>query len=173
MTVKDVNLFFAELQGFFKKYFPEFLLHETKKAGFNHYAYFCTYDAYKLSILITVPISLDTDGEKVHTKENIGIALKDIGIPKRPYRIELRDVRIACGWQNRLYERIEVLQDLIGILTTCKKCGQHLLPRVHKRRDNGTEFVALYCEKEYCNTYKTTPYGTTLKTRLHKNLKKM
>jgi hypothetical protein len=166
-----VQIALREIQAFFFSYFGKFQLY-TPRFSMKEYAYYHNYRAYGLSIVIILPIIRNLQGELEITSRRLMISLKKTGVDKRPHLVELTDTLLQKNWQDRVRERIGALQELVAEIHKCKTCDVYQMPRVMRTTDlKRTMFVQLQCPK--CHKYTPTIYGRGLKTRLHRNLKRI
>lgn len=160
-----------DISAFFFAYFGMFKLHNPTKTG-GKYAYYFNYPNTRLSIVAFLPITIDKNGQPQIIDQNIAIALKITKSRDKQFLVEMEDVRMIDGWQDRVQERVGALKELVETeVRRCDTCQVVMHPKTMRRREPPhTKFVSLQCP--ICNKYSWTVFGRRLKTRLHTNLKK-
>jgi hypothetical protein len=135
----------------------------------DRYAYYYNYRNSRLSIVAFLPIAPDANGTLQIVDQKINIVLKET---KGSVLVEMEDVRLIRGWQDRLHKRISALKSLVETeVRRCDACNVVMLPITITRKDPPyTTFVSLKCP--VCRKLTWTVFGKGLKTDLHTNLKK-
>lgn len=159
--LRDVSAFFFAYFGIFQPFPP--------RTPTDRYAYYYNYRNSRLSIVIFLPITLDTSSSPQITGQKISIILKET---KGKVLVEMEDVRLTRGWQDRLRKRINALKTLVETeVRRCDVCNVVMLPITLARKDPPyTRFVSLKCP--VCRKLTWTVFGKGLKTDLHTHLKK-
>lgn len=159
-----------DISAFFFAYFGMFKIHAPKNPG-EKYVYYFNYPNTRLSIVVFLPISPDTRNDLQITDQKIAIALKVTKSRDKNFLVEMEDVRLIDGWEDRARERIGALKELVETeVRRCDACQVVMHPKTMKRREPPhTKFVGLVCP--ICNRHSWTVFGRGLKTRLHTNLK--
>lgn len=171
MMDQNTKIFWQEIQQFFFTYFSKFSLYSPPYPN-SPYVYYYNYRAYSLSIVVFLPLIKDRDGELKMTSRSVQIALKKTNDTKVPYLIDLTDTLLTESWEDRIRERIGVLRELITEVHKCGTCGVYKIPRISRTNNvKRTMFVSLQCPT--CHKYTSTIFGRGLKTRLHRNLKRI
>ena len=171
MPYADVAELLRDVSGFFFAYYGMFTLH-TPQTTNEKYAYYFNYPNSRLSIVAFLPIVKKCSGEAAIDGQTIQIILKETKSRNKKFLVEMEDVRITSGWQDRVRERIDALKELVETeVRKCDTCHVVMLPKTMQRREPPhTKFVSLQCP--VCHKFTWTVFGRGLKTRLHTNLKK-
>ncbi len=170
MPHQDASVFQQEIMGFFFAYFSQFEFFKPMSSR-TEYAYYYNYRAYQLSIVVFLPLIRNEDDQLELTDRRMRIVLKKTHHAKKPYLIELTDTLLTASWQDRIRERIGVLQELMAEIHKCDICSVYKIPKISRTNNlKRTMFVSLQCP--VCHKYTSTIFGRGLKTRLHRNLKR-
>ena len=171
MAYHDAAEFLRDMSGFFFAYYGMFTLHTPQNIK-EKYAYYYNYPNSRLSVVAFLPVENNSNGDAMLDGQTMQIILKETKSRNKNYLVEMEDVRITDGWQDRVRERIDALKELVETeVRKCDICNVVMFPKTMQRRDPPhTKFVSLQCP--ICKKYTWTVFGRGLKTRLHTNLKK-
>lgn len=166
---QNAKVFLRQFEELFALHFSHFTFYAARKPA-ESYAYYFNYKAYKISIVIFLPLSIDATNDLIMQGRNIRVLLKKSDKTITKYMVELRDTPLIDGWESRLIRKITILQELVSEVHMCQKCNSYKLPGTYRTKKERTMFVSLKCQQ--CHEYTSTTFGRGLKTLLHKNLKR-
>lgn len=159
--------FIRDMQDFFTEEFPEFKLFIPEPGSRKSVSFFASYQRANISIVIYPSIRIQ-NGKKVFAEGRIKVMVFNT---EKRYRLFWLKHTNRKNWQNSVRDKVNALKLLVEDIEPCEKCGS--LPSIQrsftKKDGKGTKFISLYCNN--CKEYKSTTYGTYLKTLLHKHLK--
>lgn len=157
---------------YFRNAHRNFGLYTPQKPFEQQFAFYHNYTKFGLSIVVTLPFTLDDAGKTKMSGAYFDIVLKKTSVRKRANLITLRSTLLSSDYCEHLDKKIAVLQKLILDSKKCKICGRWMHPHVSYRKppQEKTRFVSFYCQQ--CNAFTPTTFGIGLKSKLHKYLKK-
>jgi len=160
-----------ELSRFFDDYFPRKFNYYVPMDSHELFAYYCNF-TMGISLVIFLPLLKDANGDLITAnKRLVNVIIKKTGKKGAPFLIELTDTTLKGLWRDRLKTRVSILLELMETqIHKCTDCDVYMIPKTYRTRKQRTQFVTTQCP--VCHKYRSTEFGTGLKTILHQNLKK-
>ncbi|MDZ7611922.1 MAG: hypothetical protein U5L10_04120 [Candidatus Moranbacteria bacterium] len=150
----------AHLKGFFEFNFQGFAFYAPKLLGMRC-AFYKNFSEKNLSIVVFIPCVATKKG--LIKRGDLDAILKTT---KGFNRVVLKKTQLQNEWSRILFEKVNILENLVEQIDRCGRCENYLIPLTCK----GGKFVSMKCFS--CGRWSSTAYGTGLKTRLHKHLAK-